>query len=56
MGNKVLIGSPPQTIINCNGIEVAKDLLGLVFSLGGPLCLGYHLFPHLRYSISFTLV
>jgi hypothetical protein len=56
MGNEVLIGSPPQTIINCNGIEVVKDLLGVVFSLSGLLGLGYHLFPHLWYSIGFILV
>jgi hypothetical protein len=56
MGNEVLVGSSPQTIINCNGIEVVKDLLGVVFGLSGLLGLGYHLFPHLWYGIGFTLV
>jgi hypothetical protein len=30
---------------------VVKDLLGVVFGRGGPLRIGYHLFPHL--SVSF---
>jgi hypothetical protein len=39
-----------------NGIEVVKDLLGVVLGLSGLLSLGYHLFPHLQYGIGFTSV
>jgi hypothetical protein len=56
MGNEVLVGSPSQTIINCNSIEVVKDLLGVVFGLSGLLGLVYHLLPHLHYGISITSV
>jgi hypothetical protein len=56
VGNKVLVGSSPQTIINGNSIEIIKDLLAVVFGLSRPLGLGYHFFPHLQYGISIISV